>query len=209
MTFSAVTLEKDVYAWRSMFVVPMLMVVPCAVFVFVLHRAFMTWPIYMGLDFYDYDPAYVYLFSGLSFANLATPVHVDHPGTPTQLLIAACLRLYQLVFLLAGAERTSLYEIVADDPEATLFFVGLCTTGLYVALLGIMGYCVWKWTRSLFAAFLIQLSVFLYYQQLTYLAVQNGETSEYLFALAISALFLREWSLGRRGSLTEDFERAR
>jgi hypothetical protein len=185
-----------------MLVVPMLSVVPCAVFVFVLHRAFMTWPIYMNY----FDPAYVFLFSGLSFANLATPLHVDHPGTPTQLLIAGCLRLYQLGFLLAGAERTSLYEIVADDPEAALFFVGLCTTGLYVALLGIMGYFAWKWTGSLWAAFLIQLSVFLYGEHLIFVAVQIGETSGMLFGLALSSLLLREWSLGRRGALTEDWK---
>ena len=49
MTPSAVTLEKDVTACRSMLVAPMLLVVPCAVFVVVLHRAFMTWLIYMGL----------------------------------------------------------------------------------------------------------------------------------------------------------------
>ena len=108
--------------------------------------------------------------------------------------------------MLAGRERTSLYEIVADNSEATLFFVGLCPTGLYVALFGIMGYCAWKWTGSLWAAFLIQLSVFLYGEHLIFGAVQTGETSGMLFGLALSSLLLREWSLDRRGALTEDWK---
>ena len=66
MTSSAATLERDGLACHPMLVVPMLSVVPCAVFVFVLYRVFMTWPTYMNY----FDPAYVYLFSGLSFATL-------------------------------------------------------------------------------------------------------------------------------------------
>ena len=34
------------------------------------------------------DPAYVYLFNGLSILFGVAPGHVDHPGTPLQLFVA-------------------------------------------------------------------------------------------------------------------------
>ena len=43
-------------------------------------------PIYAGLHNLDYDPAYQYLFNGVGLMKGYNPAHVDHPGTPVQIL---------------------------------------------------------------------------------------------------------------------------
>ena len=43
-------------------------------------------PIYAGLQGLDYDPAYQYLFNGAGLMRGYNPAHIDHPGTPVQIL---------------------------------------------------------------------------------------------------------------------------
>src|ERR1700730_1385628 len=49
-------------------------------------------PVYSAPYYWYYlvsaDPAYVYLFNGLSILFGVAPGHVDHPGTPVQLFVA-------------------------------------------------------------------------------------------------------------------------
>ena len=43
-------------------------------------------PVYSGVQGLDYDPAYQYLFNGAGLMKGYNPSHVDHPGTPVQIL---------------------------------------------------------------------------------------------------------------------------
>ena len=45
---------------------------------------------------FSVDPDYCYLFNGLNLAHHNFPWHIDHPGTPLQLLSAIVIRLVHL-----------------------------------------------------------------------------------------------------------------
>ena len=61
------------------------------------------------------DPEYAYLFNALLIASGRAPFHVDHPGTPVQMIGAVVLRA-----LSAVSGRGVLADDVITRPEAYL-----------------------------------------------------------------------------------------
>src|SRR5215831_617327 len=79
-------------------------------------------PIYAGAHgagrySYDQDPAYVYLFSGLTILGGHSPTHIDHPGTPLQVLTAIIIFVRWVLFWIAGKESEGVISSVLSEPE--------------------------------------------------------------------------------------------
>ena len=77
-------------------------------------------PIYAGLVPYDYDPAYIYLFNGLGIVEGYVPRHVDHPGTPLQVLIGLVVFVTHAVMRLSGSTAGDIGASVMAAPESYL-----------------------------------------------------------------------------------------
>lgn len=111
-----------------------------------------------NLSLITMDPDYVYFISGLSISEGFFKVgHIDHPGTPLQLLIAI---LFRIIFLFR-ANNVSYIEDVFLHPDLYLSIANLIITVLTAGLLLYAGKKVFEYTKSIFYAVLIQTAPFL------------------------------------------------
>ncbi|MEE8513335.1 MAG: hypothetical protein V3S73_01260 [Gammaproteobacteria bacterium] len=119
-----------------------------------------TRPIYAGLGGYDYDPAYVYLFNGLNILKAAVPGHIDHPGTPLQVLSGIVIFVKWSMSRVFGLVDTPLTESVLIDPEGYIATISSILLVLNVAGLFILGYRVKLCTGSAALALMAQTTPF-------------------------------------------------
>ena len=77
-------------------------------------------PIYSGLQKLDYDPAYQYLFNGAGLMKGYNPSHVDHPGTPVQILTGLISIVSWSVARLCGLTSLAFSTSIATNPEEYL-----------------------------------------------------------------------------------------
>jgi hypothetical protein len=104
------------------------------------------------------DPEYIYFMSGLTLSDGAIRLgHFDNPGTPLQILMALLFRLVWYI------RSTSLpfVEDVLSHPDLYLSVTSLVITGLTAALITYTGLQVYKHSRSVVYALLIQTAPFL------------------------------------------------
>lgn len=102
------------------------------------------------------DPSYAYLFNGLGLLHLYSPSHIDHPGTPLQMLCALVIGIRHLFF-----GKGFLIEDVLRNPEV---YLGLSQTILlffYSGALIAVGWVTLLLTQNLADALLIQATPFL------------------------------------------------
>jgi hypothetical protein len=99
-----------------------LLIVPVLVAIIGLYSIRIMLPVYAGINQYDYDPAYVYLLNGVSIFLGLPPGHIDHPGTPTQIVIGMVAGLWWSLF---------------DRGSGTLMDAALANPELYVRVLGL------------------------------------------------------------------------
>lgn len=103
--------KKKIY----MFVVPLVFIV-----VNLLYLS-MIFPLYSGPPGYDQDPAYAYLFNGALLLDGQSPWHVDHPGTPLQILCAAVILVVYFFLKLSGSiANLNLIDSVISSPDSYL-----------------------------------------------------------------------------------------
>src|SRR5660397_3345 len=104
------------------------------------------------------DPDYVYFISGLHISEGYFKVgHIDHPGTPLQILIAI---MFRIIYLFRG--NTAVYiEDVFLHPDLYLSITSLVITILTAGLLLYAGKKIFQSTKSIFYAILIQTAPFL------------------------------------------------
>ena len=117
----------------------LLFVLPVATFAFGWAIFEEMRPIFIGVGLYDYDPAYAYLFNGLNILKFTTPGHVDHPGTPLQVLSGLIILAKWSTMHLFGFTNLGLTQSVLNSPEdyiAPVCFVLLLLNSLAVWFLG-------------------------------------------------------------------------
>jgi len=102
------------------------------------------------------DPAYAYLFNGLGLLHLYSPTHIDHPGTPLQILCALVIGIRQIFF-----GKGFLVEDVLMNPEAYLGLSQAVLIFFYSSALLAVGWVTLLLTQNLAAALLIQATPFL------------------------------------------------
>ena len=96
-------------------------------------------PIYAGLDGYDYDPAYVYLFNGIGIIQGYPPAHVDHPGTPMQALSGIVAYLNWLLATLSGQTTLNFNDSVVANPELYISAISVAVLLLNVSAVFYLG----------------------------------------------------------------------
>jgi len=103
------------------------------------------------------DPEYAYLFNALSIAGGHAPYHVDHPGTPLQMLGAVVLR---AIALASGCD--ALVPDVIARPETYLTAMHVAILAVVALLIFSAGLIVLRRTGHLGAALLVQASPWLF-----------------------------------------------
>lgn len=100
-----------------------------------------------------YDPAYAYLYNSLNMATFKLSGHIDHPGTPMQVLGGAILKISYTINPV-GAE--TLTEAVIAQPEYYLNILNKSVAWMGVLSLLILGILVLIFTKNLWYAILLQ-----------------------------------------------------
>lgn len=104
------------------------------------------------------DPEFVYFMTGLNISEgYFKVIHIDHPGTPLQYLVAIVFR---ITHFLRG-NSTEYIEDVLRHPDLYLSMVNLTITALLAITLFIAGRYVFIKTGSLLYSMLIQTTPFI------------------------------------------------
>ncbi len=83
------------------------------------------------------DPEYAYLLNGINIATGRAPAHVDHPGTPLQILNGVIVVVFRWMPG-GGSSADSVAESVVDSPEAHLTVLAVVfAMALAVSLLAV------------------------------------------------------------------------
>ncbi len=123
---------------------------------FFLKAAF---PLHSGSPGYDQDPAYAYLFNGLLILEGYPPYHIDHPGTPLQLLFALTIFIRWLITRLLTGSSLDLVDSVMSDPESYLFDMAVLLLALNLYALTFFGRRISESTGKIYLGMFCQLSL--------------------------------------------------
>jgi hypothetical protein len=104
------------------------------------------------------DPDYAYLLNSLNVANFLAPFHIDHPGTPLQILGAIAIHIGYWFHRTAG---DSLTESVLKDPEFYIQAVHLSETLFVASCLAAVGYVALKLSQNFALSVCLQLTPFI------------------------------------------------
>jgi hypothetical protein len=126
-----------------------LFIFPGLILIWTIFLTFYHGPYYLR----NIDPEYVYLISGLNSAMLDFNMigHVDHPGTPLQLLTGLSFR---IIHLLTG--HNDILTDVLSNPELYLSLSNIILTGLSIVLIFRLGILVYRFTSSMPGALVLQ-----------------------------------------------------
>ncbi len=135
------------------YILPALLVLPLTLYFSVSHLKQFQGPYFYGTNS---DPDYVYLINSLNIARLKLPGHIDHPGTPVQVIGAITLRFTHLT-----SGKGKIVNDVLTRPEIYLQTLNAVFLWLNVIILFISGWLVWQVSKKLEVAVLFQLAPFL------------------------------------------------
>ncbi len=124
--------------------------------------ALKMYPLYSGWDHYNSDPGYAYLFNGLLLLDGHSPTHIDHPGTPVQMLIAVLVYLQWFYLKLVGTVDPDVVVAVMGAPEQFLLFISRVLLGLNAVAVFVIGKAVYSQTKSVYLAIFCQCSLLTY-----------------------------------------------
>jgi hypothetical protein len=111
---------------------------------------------YGGVYLYGVDPEFNYLFNGITLAHLKVHLNaVGHPGTPVQILIAITARVVHLF-----RPGQSLWDDVMHHPEMYIKAAVYTAAAINAFFLYLLGAGVYRYTKNLVTALVLQLSPF-------------------------------------------------
>lgn len=142
-----------------------LLVLPLAIGVVVILAGTSIFP-YFSQGEYGLDPAYPYLFNGMGLIRGFAPGHVDHPGTPLQMLSGIVTYVDWLARSLFGATSLSFEASVLDDPESYLRGVSAILLILNIGAMFYLGLKMARSSGSLAVGLLAQAGYLLFASQL-------------------------------------------
>ena len=133
----------------------------------------------------NFDPEYNYLLNSLSLLTLHAPRHNDHPGVTLQILGAAVEWLKWVGRFLLG-NRQSLTDSVLSRPESYLRMMNLVLNVLLGGALYWSANAVYRVSKSLASAMLLQGTVVVYHQ--TFLALPRVSPEPLLIAVSLALM---------------------
>jgi hypothetical protein len=142
------------------------------------------------------DPVYAYLMNGLTFALGSNDIgHIDHPGTPLQLLVALLIR-----FLYIFGQSHDLATDVLTHPESYLHFISIVLIAFNCLALWLVGVAANRFIKNRSLAVIVQLAPLLVFQVVNFMPIVACETVVVFSSLAIvSGLLLHEMPEERKG----------
>jgi hypothetical protein len=143
---------------------------------------------YFNQGEYDYDPSYIYLFNGMGLMRGFPPGHVDHPGTPLQILTGMLSFTDWGVRRLAGLTNLGFEAAVLKDPESYLLTVSASLLLLNLLAVYYLGLRIWRATASVAIAVLAQAGYLLFASQLPRFAYVSPEALAIFSAAMTMAL---------------------
>jgi hypothetical protein len=137
----------------------MLLLVPLMLAVFDFFFLKAAFPLHSGSAGYDQDPAYAYLFNGLLILDGYPPYHIDHPGTPLQLLFALTIFIRWFITRLLTGSSLDFVDSVIADPESYLFDMAVLLLALNLYALTFFGRRISEATGKIHLGMFCQLSL--------------------------------------------------
>jgi len=137
---------------------------------------------------YSIDPGYPYLINGLgiSIFDFSRIGHVDHPGTPFQILTAIFLR---ITHFFAG--QGSIVDDVIARPEMYLAFSSAYLTIITSLIILWLGYITYRLTQDKLSTIIIQSSLFLHVYIMDVLSTYIPERLLVILILLFIGLILK------------------
>lgn len=130
-----------------------LLVLPLVLYTSVSYLKQFKGPYFYGTNA---DPDYVYLLNSLNIARLKLPGHIDHPGTPVQVIGAFTLR---ATHFFSG--KGKIVDDVLARPEFYLHCIYAVFLGLNVVVVFLTGLLIWQASLRVELAMLFQVAPFL------------------------------------------------
>jgi hypothetical protein len=93
---------------------------------------------------FNSDPEYAYLFNSLNILRGAAPTHIDHPGTPLQILGAIVL-FSRGIIVNSSVTTATIQKSVLQNPEGYLNSISLV---IQLLLFFMISYSGWKFSRA-------------------------------------------------------------
>ena len=113
-------------------------------------------PIYGGLNGYDYESAYNYVLNGVGLIQGYVPGHIDHPGTPLQLLCGLIAYASWFLARLVGQTSLAFNPAVVKDLEGYIRLISFLLLGMNALAIFYLGLRIWRAAGSLPIALLAQ-----------------------------------------------------
>ena len=124
---------------------------------------FAIFPLYSGPAGFDQDPAYAYLFNGLLLLNGNAPYHIDHPGTPLQIICAIATYLSWIYLKINEITALNLNDSVFKDPELYLRNIAFILAILNIYALYYLGKKIYDASMNILLSMLSQLGMFAFF----------------------------------------------
>jgi len=168
-----------------------LLIVPLLVAIYAGTLLHLASPIYAGLVPYDYDPAYIYLFNGFGIVEGYVPRHIDHPGTPLQVLIGAIVLAIHSCMRLAGFRPTDIDASMMALPETYLAVISTVMLALNAVAIFYLGLRVLRATARIELALAAQSGFLLLGAMTPRVGYVSAEVLA-VFAATMTAAFLAD-----------------
>lgn len=133
-----------------------------------------------------FDPVYAYLMNGLTFALGSCDIgHVDHPGTPLQLLVALLIRFFALF-----SGNNDLAVDVLTHPESYLRFISIVLIALNCGAIWLLGLFAYRNIGNRNMAVTVQLIPLMIFQLVNFMPIVACETAISFTSMTIVSCFL-------------------
>lgn len=130
------------------------------------------------------DPDYAYLLNSLIVANFDSPGHVDHPGTPVQVLGAIVLHIRYLFSSWFASVANNLTDDVLTHSESYLYWINYTLVALSALSLLVVGLGAFLVSRNLLLSLILQTTPFLTMRTLTVSEASRVAPEPLLFCIS-------------------------
>jgi len=101
------------------------------------------------------DPEYAYLLNSLNIAELKSPSHIDHPGTPLQVLGGLCIGIANI-----GNPGDITQQNVINESEYYLYLLNMLLAAVIAGAALLVGIFAFEISGKLYLGLLLQVSLF-------------------------------------------------
>ena len=141
--------------FKCSFILILLLIIPLFFFFWGKNLHKVSGPNYITTSYrgQHFDPEYAYLFNSLNIINGIAPWHIDHPGTPLQMLGAMVIKASH-----PFTNSKSITGFAFTNPEIYLTRINFVINILIVLTIFVLGIATYFVTENIFLTLIMQLS---------------------------------------------------